>query len=99
MDVIRQFPILVTYTYRPDDDKMDTSAVDDDVSSTHSSLSNGMDDEDGNTHHKSKGGRRNSDDDRGDEGLKGYSFWCVVGLGEVVARDAAEREGTGGWAN
>ncbi|RUS33415.1 dynactin p62 family-domain-containing protein, partial [Jimgerdemannia flammicorona] len=86
------FPILVTYTYRPDDDnKMDTAgdavdAVDDDASSTHSSV---YTDEDGNVSHSHKAGAaRHSDDEKSEEGLKSYSFWTVVGLGEVVARDA-----------
>jgi dynactin 4 len=61
---------LVNYSYKSDEDQLDTGGYEDD---------DGDDDDD-------EGGRKRSQtlERQPEEKTKTYSFWCVVGLGEVV---------------
>ncbi|KAI9494457.1 dynactin p62 family-domain-containing protein [Zychaea mexicana] len=71
------FPLLVTYNYKSDEDRMDVSSGDideediedvdaDDVSSRKANSSMRL------------------DDDR----IKSYSFWCLIGLGQVTSAES-----------
>ena len=67
--------MLVTYNYKSDEDRMDVSSGDIDVEDIES-----VDDE---------GSRKTNssmrlDDDR----IKSYSFWCLIGLGEVTSAES-----------
>ncbi|KAH8554823.1 dynactin p62 family-domain-containing protein [Umbelopsis sp. PMI_123] len=64
-----KFPLLVNYSYKSDEDQLDTGYDDDDDA----------DDADEAGHKQSQ-----TLDRQPEERTKTYSFWCVVGLGEVV---------------
>ncbi|KAJ8653638.1 hypothetical protein O0I10_010675 [Lichtheimia ornata] len=72
-----KFPLLVTYNYRSGQDRMDASSGDIDEE----------DIEDMDVDDSTDGGSRKAnssmrlDDDR----IKSYSFWCLIGLGQVVS--------------
>ncbi|KAI7850544.1 dynactin p62 family-domain-containing protein [Circinella umbellata] len=70
-----QFPLLVTYNYKSDEDRMDVSSGDIDVEDIES-----VDDE---------GSRKaNSSMRLDDDRIKSYSFWCLIGLGEVTSAES-----------
>ncbi|CAO0792930.1 unnamed protein product [Mucor circinelloides] len=68
-----KFPLLVTYNYKSDEDRMDVSSGDIDADE--------MDDMD--VDDSMDGSKKSSlrfDDDK----IKSYSFWCLIGLGSAV---------------
>ncbi|KAI8371396.1 dynactin p62 family-domain-containing protein [Radiomyces spectabilis] len=80
-----KFPLLVTYNYKSDEDRMDASSADIDEDD--------VDETDGNSHTADgtkKGSSIRMDDDR----IKSYSFWCLIGLGHVSSD--ADQKRTGG---
>lgn len=64
-------PLLVTYNYKSDEDRMDVSSGDIDADDI-------MDDTDDNSSLGKKSNIRLEDDK-----IKSYSFWCLVGLGST----------------
>ncbi|KAF7729555.1 hypothetical protein EC973_004230 [Apophysomyces ossiformis] len=73
-----KFPLLVTYNYKMDEDRMDVSSGDIDVDD--------IDDVDAGSMDGSK--KANSSMRLDDERIKSYSFWCLIGLGETEDRQA-----------
>ncbi|KAG0168211.1 hypothetical protein DFQ30_005082 [Apophysomyces sp. BC1015] len=73
-----KFPLLVTYNYKMDEDRMDVSSGDIDVED--------IDDLDADSMDGSK--KANSSMRLDDERIKSYSFWCLIGLGETEDRQA-----------
>ncbi|KAI8338322.1 dynactin p62 family-domain-containing protein [Choanephora cucurbitarum] len=66
-----KFPLLVTYNYKSDEDRMDVSSGDIDADD--------IDDIDADENSDKKSSHR-FDDDK----IKSYSFWCLVGLGSTI---------------
>ncbi|ORZ00377.1 dynactin p62 family-domain-containing protein [Syncephalastrum racemosum] len=67
-----KFPLLITYTYKSDDDgRMDVSSGDIDTDDI-----DDMDTDDGSK-------KANTSMRLDDDGIKSYSFWCLIGLGNV----------------
>ncbi|KAG2190770.1 hypothetical protein INT46_000712 [Mucor plumbeus] len=68
-----KFPLLVTYNYKSDEDRMDVSSGDIDADD--------MDDMDADD---SMDGSKKSSLRFDDDKIKSYSFWCLIGLGSAV---------------
>lgn len=66
-----KFPLLVTYNYKSDEDRMDVSSGDIEIDD--------MDVDDATDGSKKAGSSIKFDDDK----IKSYSFWCLIGLGST----------------
>ncbi|KAI9365065.1 dynactin p62 family-domain-containing protein [Pilaira anomala] len=71
-----KFPLLVTYNYKSDEDRMDVSSGDIDADDI-----DDMDVDDSMDGSKKTGSSIKFDDDR----IKSYSFWCLIGLGSTTS--------------
>lgn len=71
-----KFPLLVTYNYKSDEDRMDVSSGDIDVDD---STIDDMDVDDSIDGSKKAGSSLRFEDDK----IKSYSFWCLIGLGSA----------------
>ncbi|KAI8150326.1 dynactin p62 family-domain-containing protein [Fennellomyces sp. T-0311] len=74
-----KFPLLVTYTYKSDEDRMDVSSGDiDEEDIAAADADDSMD-----------GSRKGNSSMRlDDEKIKSYSFWCLIGLGQVTSAES-----------
>ncbi|KAI9244459.1 dynactin p62 family-domain-containing protein [Phascolomyces articulosus] len=71
-----QFPLLVTYNYKSDEDRMDVSSGDIDEED--------IEDVDADDGSRKANSSMRLDDDR----IKSYSFWCLIGLGQVTRAES-----------